>query len=215
MTAKPIDLDTHPRHRFRTLFGHLGVVRDKLLFLGRFLRRPLQISSIAPTTCANARRIVARITKPGRKVVVEFGPGTGVVAKALIESGRLTVDSLCILIERNPDFAEQLTRELRDPRVRIVHDSAENVEAIVRGFGERCVDYFLCSLPLLIMTPTIRAKILSATCKLLTEDGALIVFLFRKRVGRLLEAEFEPIEPMSRLLWNIPSLVLFVVLRRR
>ena len=37
---------------------------------------------------------------------------------------------------------------------------------------------------------------------------------YRKRAGRLLEVDFEPVEPMSRLLWNVPPLVLFVVRKR-
>ncbi|MFL5341390.1 MAG: class I SAM-dependent methyltransferase [Gemmataceae bacterium] len=215
MTAEPIDVGTLPRHRLRLLIGDSGAWRDKLRFLGGFLRRPLQTSSVAPTTFANARRIVARIRKPGRKVVVEFGPGTGVVARALLASGRLTADCLVILIETNREFAEALKRTLCDPRVRVVHDSAENVEVILRRFGERHVDYVLCSIPLLILTTAAQAQILSATRRLLSADGELIVFLFRKRVARLLEADFAPVEPMSRLLWNIPPLVLFVVRRRQ
>ena len=215
MTAEPSDRETRPHRRQWYRGRNASVLRDKLRFFSGFLRRPLQISSVAPTTFANARRIVERISKPGRMVVVEYGPGTGVVAKALLASSRLTADSLVILIERNPGFAAALARDLCDPRVHVVQDSAENVEAIVHRFGECRVDYVLCSIPLLVLPPDARSQVLAATYRLLSADGALIVFLFRRRVGQLLQADFEPVEPMSRLLWNVPPLVLFVMRKRR
>ena len=185
-------------------------MRDKLRFLGTFLRHPLQVSSIIPTTHANARRIVGKITKPGRKVVVEYGPGSGVVAKELLRSGKLTKDSKLILIDNTEQFVRALRREIRDPRVHAVHDSAENVEKILQSFGEKRADYVLSSIPLLIFPKTLRRNIVTATRRVLGKEGTFIVFLFRSRVRKHFEKEFH-IAPMERLRWNFPPLVLFVM----
>ena len=84
-------------------------------FLREFLRDP-GIASIKATSPFMVRRILDRMDLRGRRVVVEYGPGTGPFTRALLD--RLSPDSRLVLIESNPEFAASLDR-LRDPRVRL------------------------------------------------------------------------------------------------
>jgi len=185
-------------------------MRDKLRFFLAFLRHPMQVSSVIPTSQVSVREILKKIDGSQRRVLVEYGPGTGVVSKALLKPGKLTNDSLVILIEKTKELADALREELKhDPRVRVVNDSAENVRAILQAQGETSADYILCSIPLSIMPESVRDRILSETRALLKPDGQFVVFLMRLKIREFLRAHF-PHVTMKIIPWNFPPLYLYV-----
>jgi phosphatidylethanolamine/phosphatidyl-N-methylethanolamine N-methyltransferase len=94
--------------------------RDELLFLSRLISRPRSIGAIAPSGPALARKIAAQIDPNRQGVVIELGPGTGVVTEALIERG-ISVDRL-IAVEADPDLARHMLE--RFPRLRVIEGDA-------------------------------------------------------------------------------------------
>ena len=78
----------------------------RMAFLQSFLKSPKQVGSIIPSSRFLERR-VTRATRAHRaKLVVELGPGTGVVTEALIARG--IPASRLILIEYSPQFSKLL-----------------------------------------------------------------------------------------------------------
>ncbi|OWU83634.1 methyltransferase type 12 [Oceanicola sp. 22II-s10i] len=109
---------------------------DFTIFLGEMLRRPAEVSAIAPSSAAVARlmtRGLDRVAGP----IVEIGPGTGSFTRAILEQG-VPADRLT-LIEMNPRFCETLAQ--RFPGVRVVNRPAQeigslglsNVGAVISG----------------------------------------------------------------------------------
>lgn len=89
-------------------------------FLRGLLDQPLAVSAPTPSSPALAKAIAAEVD-PGRDgLVVELGPGTGVVTQALLERG-IGPDRL-LLIENNAYFYGLLAQ--RFAKVRVVRGDA-------------------------------------------------------------------------------------------
>ena len=93
---------------------------DELRFLRSLVVRPRSIGAIAPSSPALARKIAEQIDPRTEGMVIELGPGTGVVTDALIARG--IAEERLIAIESDPDMA-QLVRE-RFPKLRVVEGDA-------------------------------------------------------------------------------------------
>lgn len=189
-------------------------MNDVFLFFKTFLKNPVAVSSVIPTSQGAADRIADRI-KPSTKplTIVEYGPGTGVLCASILRKGILHKDSHIILIEKSPELAKHLHKRFRDKRVEVVHDSAENVERILRERGKKSADYVFSSIPLSVMPPSITKRILTATQRALHTDGTLIVFLFRYMVKDILKGYFPSIKTSFEVA-NLPPLFVFEARRR-
>ena len=78
------------------------------------------------------------------RVVVELGPGTGVMTRELLQ---LVPDDCHVLaFEINPQFIEYLRGEVQDPRLEVVASGAESAAEELRQRGYTRVDAVLSSL---------------------------------------------------------------------
>jgi phosphatidylethanolamine/phosphatidyl-N-methylethanolamine N-methyltransferase len=104
-------------------------VSHELQFLREFLARPRQIASPVPSGRWLAQKIAAQIDPTGGGAVLELGPGTGAVTRAIRDSG--VSDFELIAIESDRRFVRLLRRQM--PRVRIIEG---NALAFARLLGE-------------------------------------------------------------------------------
>jgi phosphatidylethanolamine/phosphatidyl-N-methylethanolamine N-methyltransferase len=97
------------------------------LFFRRWMANPLQMGSIVPSSPALCKRIVAQTRYADDEIVVELGAGTGVISRALIESG-LPPERLSV-VEIVPDMADHLRAAL--PGVNVVQGDARRLPALI------------------------------------------------------------------------------------
>lgn len=170
-------------------------------FLREFLRDPA-IASIKATSPFMVRRILDRMRLHERRLVVEYGPGTGPFTRALLD--RLSPDSRLVLIESNAEFVRALDR-LRDPRVRLCQGSARDVGRLL---GPARADYVLSGIPFSRFDEPGRSKILADTREILKPDGAFLAYqsspLLRGSLERVFSSVRMTVEP-----FHIPPLVVF------
>lgn len=144
---------------------------DTLLFFRQLLSRPKQISAIAPSSRFLARAMAAGL-KPGDRVV-EFGPGTGVLTKAILDEG--VAPEHLTLFEFNPDFVSHLRS--RFPRVTVLNDGAQfAAQHVAKG-----VSAVISGLPLLSMPLEIREAIVRAAFDILSPGGTYVQFTYGPR----------------------------------
>lgn len=186
---------------------------DALFFFRHFLRHPVQISSLIPTSRAIADYLAKKIPKKKGLVIVEYGPGTGVLARAILRSGRLLSDSKLILIEKTEEFADRLRKKIKDPRVIVSHSSAEHVAKILKSHGETNADIIFSSIPFSLMPKEVVDQVLEETHDVLEQEGRFVVFLFRHDVEKLLEKSFGKVKTEFRPI-NIPPLFIFEVRKK-
>src|SRR5690606_3746390 len=106
--------------RSRRRSGMNGTQSSRLGEIASFLRTRRTTGAIAPSGRALARRMASHVDPRSPHPVLELGPGTGVVTRALIEHG-VAPDKI-IAIEFNPDFCRTL--RLRYPHTEIVEGDA-------------------------------------------------------------------------------------------
>jgi phospholipid N-methyltransferase len=173
------------------------------------------IASVTPTSIYGVRRVCEKIDFAAPRVLVEFGPGTGVFTRYLLE--RTRPEARFVLIERNRNFAAILRSKFRNPRVTVINDSAENVVAILKGSGALPADYILSGIPFSFFPPELRRRIVSATYAALRAGGKFLAYqTFYQSPAHLrvpLEARFGSIR-VEYEMRNIPPLAIYEAIKR-
>ena len=151
---------------------------EALTYIRNLIRDP-NIASIAPTSPFGIERICRKMDFPSTKLVVEYGPATGVITQRLLEE--MKPEAQLITIDTNERFLGILGRRIRDERLHIVHDSAENVDAIVgKVAGGAPVDYIISGIPFTMIPPDIGLSIVQKTYAALRPGGKFLVYQFLK-----------------------------------
>lgn len=141
------------------------------LFFRQLLSRPKQISAIAPSSRFLARAMAQGLA-PGLRVV-EFGPGTGVLTRAILAAGVRPAD--LTLFEFNPDFVAHLRAAF--PGATVLNEGAQTAAAHVAPG----VDAVISGLPLLSMPLEIREAIVRAAFDVLKPGGEYVQFTYGPR----------------------------------
>lgn len=111
------------------------------------------------------------------KCVVEFGPGTGAITKAVLD--RLPADAHLHAIELDGELLRGMTERLHDPRLRAHHGSAADAARLIAESGCRHhADVIFSSLGLALMSDALRTEILSDTRELLGPGGVFIQYTY-------------------------------------
>jgi phospholipid N-methyltransferase len=140
---------------------------DWLLFMSKFFRQGVAISSLVPSSAFLARGLIRDIDWARSQCVVELGAGTGPVTAEILAKA----PSMCkvVIIERDPDFCARL-RE-RFPNADVAQADAVEVERLLDERGITKVDHFLCGLPLPSFPRPAKNAVLGAVYRRLKEGG--------------------------------------------
>ena len=117
------------------------------LFFRRWMANPLQMGSIVPSSPALCRRLVAQTRAAPGQIVVELGAGTGVVSRALIESG-LPAEQLYV-IEIVPDMAAHLRRVL--PGAQVIEGDARRLPQLIPPELHGRIGTVIVGIPLVLL----------------------------------------------------------------
>ena len=185
----------------------LAVARARWRFFREFLKHPVMIGSIWPSSSALIERMLAPVDWQQTSVFVEYGPGVGVFTRAVLE--RLRPDATLVAIDTNPDFIDFLRAEIADPRLVAVVGSAADVGEILARHGTGCADHVLSGLPFSTLPAGVGARIVAETAACLRPGGMFLVYQLSAAVKALLVDRFgdiaEAVEwrnlPPMRLYW--------------
>jgi phosphatidylethanolamine/phosphatidyl-N-methylethanolamine N-methyltransferase len=147
---------------------------DHRLFLSRFIRHPLKMGAVLPSSQALAGAMAEQVDSARSGVVVELGAGTGIVTAALLEAG-LPPEKLVIL-ERDRKLHRLLER--RFPGAHTLLGDAAELKPILLAHHVQQVHTVVSSLPLLSFSSAQRQTILHQIFQVLPEDGTLIQYTY-------------------------------------
>lgn len=122
-------------------------VANRGLFFRRWLRNPLQMGSIVPSSPALCRRIAAAVERGADEYVLELGAGTGVVSQALLAAG-IPPERL-IVVEIVPEMAEHLRERL--PGVNVVCGDAFDLKGALPAHLHGRIGTAICGIPLVLL----------------------------------------------------------------
>ncbi|MCF8466907.1 MAG: methyltransferase domain-containing protein [Sneathiella sp.] len=142
-------------------------------FIVALFRNPKQVGAVAPSGQSLARAM-AMAVDPACQTILELGPGTGVITKALLARGIPTQQ--LILIERDISLARLLSH--RFPTTTVIPGDAGMLEQLIQTNGAQKIDAVVSSLPLLNIKPAMRTRILEQIFSLLSPNGYLIQYTY-------------------------------------
>jgi phosphatidylethanolamine/phosphatidyl-N-methylethanolamine N-methyltransferase len=149
---------------------------DGETFLRRFLGDPKRTGAVAPSSPFLAREMARAVDPQAPGLVIELGPGTGPVTKALM--ARVGRERL-LLVEFDPYFCKLLSE--RFPLARIVRADAYQLRAALAGRLSQPVAAVVSSLPLLNEPPERRLALIDEAFELMGPDGVFVQFTYGLR----------------------------------
>jgi phospholipid N-methyltransferase len=175
-------------------------------FLKGFLKHPVMVGSVIPSSKVLIDRMLAPVDWANCKLFVEYGPGVGTFTQHILR--RLAPDAVLLTIDTNPDFTTYLGSKIRDSRLRAVTGSAADVREIIDGLGFEQADFVLSGLPFSTLPAGVGPKIAEATAAALRPGGAFLVYQFSPKVRQFIAPHFERIDRGFEWL-NVPPATLF------
>ena len=185
----------------------MPMISENLTFFRQFLRSPKMVGSIIPTSGYVIDRLLSQVDWQATDVFVEYGPGVGTFTRPILD--RLRPDARLIAIDTCRDFIDHLAERIDDPRLRLVHGSAADVESILARHAEgRKADYVASGLPFSTLPPAIAREIMAATARALAPGGTFLIYQYSLFVLPLLAPHFPSVN-RSRVWRNIPPCHVF------
>ncbi|MFC0685349.1 MULTISPECIES: class I SAM-dependent methyltransferase [Sphingomonadaceae] len=162
------------------------------VFIEGFLRNPVMVGSIVPSSRFVINRMLAPVDWANTKLFVEYGPGVGTFCRPVLD--RMSRDAQLIVIDTNPLFIDYLRRTITDSRFIPVLGSAADVEEIVRAHGHEKADYVLSGLPFSTLPEGVGPAIAAATYRVIRKGGAFLVYQFTPKAKSFMARHFKRID---------------------
>lgn len=175
----------------------------RVLFMRSMLARPRQVGAVWPTSRRAVRDLLNMGDLAAARTVVEFGIGTGVYTQEIL--GRIGPGATFLAFEIDSSLAAAASRRLRDPRLRVIDDSVENVEAYLEG---EKADVIVSSLPFTTFPAPLREDILDLSRRALSPGGVMLVLQYSPKVLPHLRSRFSRIRRRISPL-NLPPAFLY------
>ncbi len=117
------------------------------MFFRRWLANPLQMGSLIPSSPALCRRVVRQTRREADEIIVELGAGTGVISRALLDSG--VPPERLYVVEIVPDMAEHLRRVL--PGVNVIQGDALRLPELLPARWHGKIGTVICGIPMVLL----------------------------------------------------------------
>ena len=180
---------------------------ETLLFASNFLRHPYMLGSVIPSSRFLVNQVLKPIEWERARVLVEYGPGVGSFTGEILR--RMRNDARLVALETNRDFVAFLRAQLPDERLRVVHESAAEVQTVLEQLELYKADYIISGIPLGSMPEAVRADIVGKSHAALAPGGAFLVYQFTARVLPALRRTFGDVRHSFEL-YNLPPAQLFI-----
>jgi phosphatidylethanolamine/phosphatidyl-N-methylethanolamine N-methyltransferase len=147
---------------------------DEVRFLKTLFESPRLTGAVSPSGRFLARAMARAVGASGEGLVVELGPGTGPVTKALIEQG-VPAEQL-VLVEYESAFCRLLGQ--RFPEVCVRQGDAYALRRTLADFSDRPIRAVVSSLPLLNQPPVRRMALIEDAFALMAPGGVFVQFTY-------------------------------------
>lgn len=118
---------------------------EEIQFFKGWVDKPKAVGSIVPTSSITARRMASVVNPASGLPVLELGPGTGVITRAILKAGVKPQNLYCI--EYSADFVQHLRTAF--PEVNIIQGDAFNLGETLGDRGDLMFDSVVSGVPLL------------------------------------------------------------------
>lgn len=159
---------------------NLSLATEKKLFFKRWLRNPLSLGAILPSSSRTARFLAKEVWKAHQKAIeaggciVEIGAGTGCFTAALLESG--IPPKQLIAVELDKRLFEYL--KTRFPNIQTVCGDAQKLEKIIPSHMLKQLTAVVSGIPMVSIPKKVQSNIMTGALKYLRSTGAFYQFTY-------------------------------------
>ena len=197
--------NTKPVDKYKTK----NTGQDSNIFFKSFLKSPLRTGSIVQSSPALAKKMLEKIDFQNTRCVVELGGGAGIITRKILKKMRPNALLLCFEIE--PALAQKL-RSIKDSRLIIVNDCAENIDVYLKKCGFQKADCVVSGLPLASLPPQTSRNILRNIYAYLGSGGQYVQFQYTLASLRQIKYLFSSVA-VSFVLLNFPPAFVYVCIK--
>jgi phosphatidylethanolamine/phosphatidyl-N-methylethanolamine N-methyltransferase len=184
---------------------------DELRFLSSWIRSPLKMGAVAPSSPALTRAMAAEVNLDLPGPVVELGPGTGVATKALIERG-IKPERL-VLVEYSREFCDLLRQ--RFPGVTVVQGDAYRLRETLAHIVREPLAAIVSGLPLLTRPLPERVRLLESALLMLGPAAPFIQFSYGPKAPVPARPGHWSVAGTPRIWQNFPPARVWIYRRER
>ncbi|SON58356.1 16S ribosomal RNA methyltransferase KsgA/Dim1 family protein [Hartmannibacter diazotrophicus] len=157
-----------PSGRFRT------IVDDEVRFIRSWMEKPLTTGAVSPSGRFLARAMASRVDVSLDGPVIELGPGTGPVTRALLGHG--IAPERIHAVEYNPAFANLL--KTRFSAISVIVGDAYGLEKTLQDRVDGPFSAIVSSLPLFTRPAPDRRRLMEQAMRLLKPGAPFIQFSY-------------------------------------
>jgi len=180
---------------------------ERLSFIKEYITKPRTVGAVIPSSKYLAHKMLENIDFGCANYIVEYGPGTGVFTKEMLQ--RRKSNTKILLLESNKAFYDLLMEKYKDePNLYIINDSVEFIEKYLTRFDIPWIDYIISGLPFASLPIEVSAKILDLTRENLKEEGKFITFQYTLLKKEFIQRYFPEVS-IKREMRNVPPAYVF------
>ena len=148
---------------------------NKLDFIVEGIRNLKTVGSLTPSSNYLCKAMIEPIDFKKNNVIVELGPGNGVITKYILEA--MNPESTVLAFEVNDAFCDLLEQKYgKDTRFHLVADSAEELGKHLSKHNFEAVDYVVSAIPFSILPDELARAIITEARRVLKPGGIFIQF---------------------------------------
>ena len=179
-----------------------AIMDGRFAFFQEFLRHPLQVGSIIPSSRFLERRVVETAGVNSAKTIVELGPGTGGTTRAILRA--MAQQARLLSIEINQHLHALVSR-IKDDRLIAHLGNAHELKQIISMYRLSAPEVVISGIPFSTISQTSGTQILEAISSVLAPGGCFVAYQVSKRVASVCRPFLGPGQMELQLL-NIPPL---------
>ena len=184
-----------------------GQRAGKAFFQG-FLRAPLKVGTIVPSSRFLESRVVALADLASREMVVELGAGTGGLTRELLVA--MPSRSRLLSVEIDPRFG-QVLRNIEDPRLLVQIGSASQFPDVLQQQELPVPDAVISGIPFSTLPRELGRSVIRQIWHALAPGGKFVSYQVSTRVEQLaapwfgrphVEMEYRNLPPLRVCCWE-------------
>lgn len=147
---------------------------DEIRFIKGVMTTPKTVGAIMPTSARMATRMASIIDTGSGLPVLELGPGTGVITKAILDKGVAPQDLVSV------EYSSEFVRHLRGkyPGVNFVNGDAFSLAETLEHYRGQKFDCVISGIPLLNFPMHMRVKLIEDLLKLIPVGRPVVQFSY-------------------------------------
>lgn len=179
---------------------------NKIQFFKESVKNLKTVGTITRSSKYLCQAMIKHVDFDNAKVIVELGAGDGVITEHILAA--MKPDAKLLSFEVNKAFCDKI-REINDPRLIVVEDSAENIESHLNKAGETEIDFVVSAIPFVSLPDELGYNIITK-CRNLLKDGGLFIQVHYTMLAKKLYTEVFGNIDINFAPINIPPAFVFV-----